>query len=131
MAGKTRLELVGVDDLIKRLDKAGGNIEHLILAAARAGAKKPSEDMQRYMDSHRRTGTTASSFTVKEDVKDGVVTYEAGFSVRKGGLPAIFLNLGTPRITPSFFVERAVENNIDEIRRLQQEALREAFGGMV
>lgn len=129
MAGKSKIEFYGDAELLKKLENAGKNIEEEIVNAIRKSAVKPSNEMLSYIRRHRRSGRTENSFIEEVKSKDGVVTAEFGFSVRKGGLAAIFHECGTPRKAPpaSYFVSNAVDNNLDSIIEEQNKALMESF----
>lgn len=129
MAGKSKIEFYGSTELLKKLEEAGGNVEEAIITAIRKSAVKPSNEMLGFIRQHRHSGRTEDSFTEEIKSKDGVITAEFGFSVRKGGLAAIFHECGTPRRAPaaSFFISNAVDNNIDEIIKEQNEALMKSF----
>ena len=129
MSGKTNIEFFGDTELIKKLEEAGANVEQEIIAAIRKSAKKPSDEMQSFIRGHKRTGKTEDSFVEEVKSKNGVIEASFGFSVRKGGLPAIFFETGTPRKAPPayFFISDAVDNNIDEIIKTQNEALMNSF----
>lgn len=127
---KANIGFYGDVELLKRLEEAGQNVEQLIINAIQTSARKPSEEMQSFMRKHKRrkVGTLESwEETIKN--KKGVINAEFGFSVRKGGLASIFWNYGTPRNAPSahWFVDNAIEKNIDEIIEAQNVALRKAF----
>ena len=125
-SGKAVLEIYGVSDLLKKIEKANGNCEEAITKAVLKSIELPKQEMLSFIKQHHRTGTTEESFTVTPiEWKDGVANVKVGFSVRKGGLPAVFLNVGTPTIAPSFFIDNAVQNNVDEIHKIQQNALEE------
>lgn len=128
MAGKTRVEFYGGADLLQRLEKAGADLEKEIVNAIKRGNEKPKKEMLSFIQAHRATGVTEESWVEEiERENDGVIFSRIGFSVRKGGIASIFLNLGGLRNPPTYFIDKAVENNIDEIKREQERALREAF----
>jgi hypothetical protein len=127
---KANIGFYGDVELLKRLEEAGQNVEQLIINAIQQSARKPSKEMQSFMRKHKRrkVGTLESwEETIKN--KKGVINAEFGFSVRKGGLASIFWNYGTPRNAPAahWFVDNAIEKNIDEIIEAQNVALRKAF----
>lgn len=126
---KSKIEFYGSSEILKQLEQVGANVEEEIIKAIRKSAVKPSNEMLSYIRRHRRSGRTENSFTEEIKSKDGVISAEFGFSVRKGGLPALFHNLGTPRKAPpaSWFIDNAVENSIDEIIAEQNKALMESF----
>lgn len=128
MAGKTRVEFFGSAEILKNLEKAGANIEKVVIEAIQKGNEKPKQDMLSFIRQHKRTGVTENSWVEEIDQdKDGVIYSRIGFSAKKGGFPAIFLNLGGLHTQPYYFIDKAVEDNIDEIARIQQEALEKAF----
>ena len=83
--------------------------------------------MLQYIRQHHLTGQTEDSFVEEIKNETGKIYCEVGFSIRKGGIAALFLNLGTPKIRPSFFIENAIEHNIDKIKADQLKALNDAF----
>lgn len=129
MSNKGKIEFFGTAELLKKLEKAGANLEKEIANALSRSIQKPKEDMINFMQTkpEHKTGRTVNSWTETIEEKDGVIYMEAGFSVRKGGIASIFWNLGTPYRTPTFFVDKAVEENIDEIKKIQLETLNKAF----
>lgn len=77
----------------------------------------------------RFVGTTTSGvqgFTggsVKTVGEEDCLYFEYGFDAKDGGLPALFLDIGTPKIKPTFFIYYAVENNLKRIHDIQREEL--------
>lgn len=129
MAKKTthrNINFYGSSDLLKKIEAAAGSIEKSVETALRKSSEKPKKEMLNYMGKHRRSGATEESFRETfERGKDGKFIYKLGFDIKKGGLPALFLNYGTPKIPPSFFIDNALENNIDEIIKIQNDTLQE------
>lgn len=133
MAGKTRVEFFGTSELLQKLEKAGANVEEEIVNALKKSVQKPKNEMIEFMRTQpkRKTGKTISSMVEEIKEENGKVFCEVGFSVRKGGIASIFWNLGTPYKRPTYFIDKAVENNIDEIKRSQLEALKKSLGGLL
>lgn len=127
MGGKAKIDFYGSSELLKKLERAGANVEECIVEALQKSVEKPKEEMLDYIRQHKLTGQTEDSFTTEIKHEGNKVYLKVGFDVKKGGLAAIFLNYGTPKIAPSWFIDNAVENNIDEIKRAQVEALNKAF----
>lgn len=125
--GKAKVEFFGSSELLKKLEKAGANVEKEVAKALQQSIQKPKNEMLDYIRQHKLTGDTEKSFVEEIEINKNIVNCTIGFSVRKGGLPAIFLNLGTPKIDATFFIDKAIENNIDEIKRVQLEVLQNAF----
>lgn len=124
---KSRIEFFGTSELLKKIERAGGNVEQACMDALKVSVQKPKEEMLQYIRQHHLSGQTEESFVEEIKTENGKIYCEVGFSIREGGLAALFLNLGTPRIKPSFFIDNAVDHNIDEIKKAQLEALNKAF----
>lgn len=62
--------------------------------------------------------------------EEDVLFCELGFDVRKGGLPALFLDIGTPTQKPFFFIYYAVENNLTKVHAIQKEELMKILKGL-
>lgn len=129
MAGKVGIQFAGDSALLKKLEAIGANVEEACLEVIRVSAQKPKAEMLGYIRQHKLTGRTEDSFVEEYSAANGIVTANIGFNASKGGLPAIFLNVGTPTIRPSFFIDRAVEDHLDEIRRTQLEYINRLFRG--
>lgn len=69
-----------------------------------------------------KKGFTGGSVQVVSE--DDCLYFEYGFDAENGGLPALFLDIGTPKIKPSFFIYYAVENNMKQIHDIQMGELR-------
>lgn len=130
MANVAKIDFYGSSELINRLEKAGKNAIDEIIKAVDESSKPVEDDLKSFMAGHRRTGTTINSYFKKITTEGNVIKLRMGFDSKKGGLGAIFLNLGTPYIAPSFFIDKAVEENVDKIKRIQQEILANAFKGV-
>lgn len=125
--GKSRIEFFGTSELLKKIEKAGGNVEKACTDALKASIQAPKQEMLEYIQQHHLTGQTEDSFVEEIKNENGKIYCEVGFSIRKGGIAALFLNLGTPKISPSFFVDNAIDHNIDKIKADQLKALNDAF----
>jgi HK97 gp10 family phage protein len=132
MANVAKFDFYGSSELINRLEKAGKNVIDEIIKAVDESSKPVEDDLKSFMAGHRRTGTgaTINSYFKEITTEGNVIKLRMGFDSKKGGVAAIFLNLGTPYIAPSFFIDNAVEENVDKIKRIQQETLANAFKGV-
>lgn len=125
--GKSRIDFFGTSELLKKIEKAGGNVEKACEDALRASVQAPKQEMLAYIQQHHLTGQTEDSFVEEIKNENGKIYCEVGFSIRKGGIAALFLNLGTPKMKPSFFINDAIDHNIDKIKADQLRALNDAF----
>lgn len=129
--GKSRIEFFGTSEILKKIESAGGNVEQACVDALKKSVEAPKAEMLDFIRAHKLTGVTENSF-VEEIRQEGNKIYlELGFSIRKGGIAALFLNLGTPKIAPTWFINNAIDHNIDAIKKAQLDALKEAFRGLI
>jgi hypothetical protein len=128
---KNLIEMYGVSEMLKAIEDAGGKADEALKIAVDKSLEIVGNDMQNFMSRHKETGETMSSYEQIHAESDGkTVKAEVGYDVRKGGLPAIFLDVGTPKEKPYFFRYYAVENNRKRIEEIQREALAEILRGL-
>lgn len=125
------VEMYGVSDLLKQIEAAGGNVDAAVQKAVGKSLEVVGSKMQDFMLGHKDSGETYESFEqTATKVKGGKVEAMVGYNVKKGGLPAIFLDVGTPKQKPHFFRYYAVENSRQQIEEIQQETLNEILRGL-
>ena len=118
------VEMYGVSDLLQKIEKAGGNVNQACCKAVDNCLELVGMHMQLFMMDHKLTGETYASYEqIMASIKDNKVNAMVGYNIKNGGLPAIFLDVGTPKQKPYFFRYYAVENNNKEIQRIQRDTL--------
>lgn len=97
---------------------------------------------------YKSVGTTTkgkkgfSGHETKASKTENILFVEYGFQIDKGGLPAIFLDIGRPGIRykngtvskemkPSFFIHYAVERNIGTFNKIFREEVMKELGGLI
>lgn len=125
------IEMYGVSELLKSIEKAGGKVDEAVKKAVDASLDLVGVKMQLFMQQHKQSGETYDSYEQVPAKVDGYkVTGEVGYNIKNGGLPAIFLDVGTPKQKPYFYRYYAVENSRKEIKELQQQTLNEILEGL-
>ena len=120
------IDMYGVSDLLQKIEKAGGKVDAAVKKATDESLKQVGLKMQLFMMEHRDTGKTFDSYTqIEAAITDGNVTGLVGYDKKKGGLPSIFLDVGTPKQKPYFFRYYAVENSRTQIEEIQRATLNE------
>ena len=138
--GNARIDYYGTDEVIQKFDRVGIDVVKVLADVLKQSAEKLKKEMLDFIkQSHRhpdkktgkirdykKTGKTEDSFIeqIKTDENTGKIYYSIGFNLdgNKPGLPALFLNYGTPTQEPYYFIDNAINENIDEIKRTQEEA---------
>lgn len=120
-----KLDLKGVSDLLERIQKVGGNIDAAAEKALVESAKPFVEDLKSGIKKHRRTGFTEASLNDPTQLQreGNQLTLNVGFDLGKGGLPALFLEYGTPHMKPDPFIRPNIQLNQSKARKIQQEIL--------
>ena len=119
------IEMYGVSELLKKIESANGNVDNAVKRAVDKSLEIVGSDMQNFMAGHKQTGDTMESYeqVPAKEGKNGLIEATAGYNAKKGGLPAIFLDVGTPKMKPYFYRYYAVENNRKRIEDIQRETL--------
>ena len=130
--GSVTVDFFGFEEYLQKIADAEGNIVDAVVKAAKASAKPIEADLLGFIRPITREGDyvhTIDAFRNVHDMKKGygIISYKLGFDKDNGGLPALFLDIGTPTITPSFFVYYAFRNNVDRVKAEQEEALKEVL----
>ena len=128
---KGGFELYGVSELLKKIEKMGGNVDNACKKAVDESLKIVGEDMQNFMSGHKDTGDTMASYEqIPAEVKDGRIEAVVGYNAKSGGLPSILLDVGTPKQKPYFYRYYAVNNNAAKLEEVQHKALNEILRGL-
>ena len=125
------VDFVGGSDLLKKIEAAGGKVDDAVKKCVDNSLEQVGMKMQLFMMEHRETGDTSRSYTqVMASSKGKKVEAIVGYDSEKGGLPAIFLDVGTPKQKPHFFRYYAVENSSGAIAEIQRATLNEILEGL-
>lgn len=126
LKGKNIVEMYGVSDLLNKIEAAGGKVDEAVKKAVDNSLEQVGMKMQLFMLGHKESGETYASYEqIMAVIKDNKVSAMVGYNVKKGGLPAIFLDVGTPKQKPTFFRYYAVENSRKQIEEIQRATLNE------
>ena len=125
------VEFVGGSELLKKIEKAGGRVDEAVKKCVDNSLEQVGMKMQLFMLEHRDSGETMQSYEQIPAVVEGnTVTGQVAYAIDEGGLPAIFLDVGTPRRKPYFFRYYAVENSSQQIQEIQRATLNEILEGL-
>lgn len=124
MAAKKEILLFsGFEEMIKKIEKAGGTAEKAVTAAVKEDAEWTRQQLLDFIKKHKETGATeASLIPVVVESYRGKISCKVGFSISNGGLAAVFLNYGTPKIAPTLFIDKAFKNK-KKHQAIQEEAM--------
>ena len=113
----------GFEEMLDKIEKAGGTVEKAVTAAVKEDAEFTRKQLLDFIKKHKETGATeASLIPVEVENYRGKITCKVGFSISNGGLAAIFLNYGTPKIAPTMFIDKAF-NNKKKHQDIQEKAM--------
>ena len=126
----TMLEITGVSELLKKIEKAKGDAVPAVAEMAKKSLEVIGENTNQFMQGHKLTGDTLESYEMHARIEGDTVKGVVGYDVKKGGLPAIFLDVGTPTQKGYFWKYYAVENTRKQVEQIQQETLKKILEGL-
>ena len=137
MARKSLLQLKGFDDLLEKIQKAGGSIDASVDSCVRQSAQIMQAELKAQMQAAGVDGDLINSMPPPQ-IESGNNRYRAAVGYKKGsfdprnpsdGYKVVFLNYGTPRrtmhgkVAARGFIEKAKKKARPRIKAQQQETL--------
>lgn len=142
MSSKAILQLKGFDDLLEKIQKAGGSVDAAADSCLRQSAQIMESELKAQMQAAGVDGGLINrmpppKITVKNNRYRAAVGYEKGeFDPRdpSDGHKVVFLNYGTPRrtmhgkVAARGFIQAAKKKARPRIKKAQQETLEKILG---
>lgn len=132
-SGKSTISVWGISDTIKKLNELNVNVDKAIKRALPKAMEIPYLELKNFMSpgAHYITGDTLKTLILSDVRKTGTqYIIKTGFDLvnNNNALPALFLDIGTPWIKPSFFVYYAFHNsNAEKINNVINNALKDCL----
>lgn len=125
------LQLSGFDELLKEIEKAGGSINGAVDSCMKQSAQIQQKEFKAQMRKAKVKETLINRMPPPEIKWSGNacvarVGYPKGeYDPNKltDGYKAVFINYGTPRISPREFIKKAQNQAKKQIKQAQEEAL--------
>lgn len=137
MSSKAILQLKGFDDLLEKIQKAGGSVDRAADSCVRQSAQILQNEMKAQMQAAGVDGDLINSMPPPQITVDGN-RYSAAVGYKKGnydpsdpsdGHKVVFLNYGTPRrklrgkVAARGFIQAAKKKARPKIKKAQQQTL--------
>ena len=122
----------GFEEMLKKIEDATGSIDRAVTGAIKADAGYTRNQLQDFIKKHKETGATEASLVpIEVESFRDKFSCKVGFSISNGGLAAIFLNYGTPKIAPTLFIDKAFGNKKkhQEIQEKAMQTILSRIGG--
>lgn len=130
------LNLVGFDELLKKIEDAGGSVNGAVDSCMRQSAQIQQDELKAQMRKKKVGNSLTNRMPAPEIKWDGNVCvtrvgYKKGEYAPKNlsdGYKAVFINYGTPRISPREFIKAAQNKAKPQIKKAQEECLNKIIG---
>lgn len=127
------LTLTGFDELLKKIEQAGGSVDSAVNECMNKSAKIEQDQIKTQALKKKVSSNLINRMPNYEIVKNGnVQTARVGFIKGKydpnnlsDGYKAVFINYGTPKIAPRNFIKAAKAKARRQIKQSQQETFNE------
>lgn len=138
-----RLKLDGFDDLLSKIEKAGGSIDSAATTCLKNSASVMEKELKTQMSNSKVDSGLINRMPAPQIEKDGNrITARVGY--KKGaynpndpsdGYEAVFINFGTPKRQPTQikargFIARAKKKARPQIKKQQKQTLDEILRGL-
>lgn len=130
------LQLTGFDELLKKIEDAGGSINGAVDSCMKQSAQIQQKELKAQMRKANVKETLVNRMPPPEIKWNGNacvarVGYPKGdYDPNKltDGYKAVFINYGTPRISPREFIKKAQNQAKKQIKQSQEETLNKILG---
>lgn len=122
-----RFSAFGLDDLLARVNDMGADLDTVVPEMLKETGERVTKDLKRGIAKHHQTGKTESALRERPEIiqQGNKTTCKVGFRLPEG-LPARYINKGTPTNTPDPFVDRAI--NRRKVMKDYQKAFQRVIG---
>lgn len=140
-----KIELDGFDELIKQIEKAGGNAQNAAYNAAQQSCHVVLSEIDNEMSSAnvspRLISSSSQGYSIEQS--PGYISASVGF--KKGaydpknpsdGYKVVFLNYGTPhrkkhgQVKARGFIQKAKKKSRAKVKKIQEDTLKEILKGL-
>lgn len=129
MASRLSIKLSGFEEMLKNIEKAGGSIQNSVDSAMKSSAQIVQKELKTQMnkkgvDSGLINRMPSPSVEWEGNQCRAEVGYKKGSYNPKDlsdGYKAIFINYGTPRISPREFIKDAKKSASPQVKKKQKE----------
>lgn len=138
------LKIDGFDDLLRKIEKAGGNLDEVMGKCLRESAQIMQTELKTQMQDSQVPHDMIDAMPEPElETGWGILTARVGY--KKGaydpknpsiGYKVVFLNYGTPnrtkhgKVKERGFIQRAKKRALPKIRKQQEKALQDSLKGL-
>lgn len=131
---RMKLEVQGLDSIMKRLNDANADVKQAVNRALTETHRIVTEKADTAIQQHRLTGMTERSLRRNAVIEwqGNVAEVKVGFDIAHGGLASVFLMYGTPRkkkdqkLYNAFFGKSTQQEYIRAQEEILYDAIREA-----
>lgn len=129
MAKKGVMNIMGFEDLLLEIEKANGQMDRAVESAVKASSKTVYNEMKKQMAVKSVDSGLINRMPPPTFEQDGN-TFTARVGYKKGsynpkdlsdGYKAVFINYGTPRISPREFIKAAKKKAAPQVKKQQKE----------
>ena len=126
MAIRGTFKLTGLEEYLKKVQKAGNSIDDAVREAIKESVKPIVNDIKAGAERHRRTGDVADSIGSDMPIQSGNYIYAVigVISDEPRAWTAVFQEYGSPTFPKDPFIRPAFDNNKNQVKSIQRKVLK-------
>lgn len=122
---KGKIVITGYEEILKDIEEIGRKTPVILSKALEETAKETDKNYKAFIRKHHYAGITEDSLELHHQVinEGDKLSVQTGFKLDEGGIAAIYLDKGTPRMKPYNYLKSVRNKNI--INKVFREKLKE------
>ena len=111
---KCKLTINGQHEILQQIEKMGGEVPQVLKEAIELSGKHATTRYKNVIKEHHYSGITEDSIVQnpKAEIRNGKITMQTGFNIDEGGMPAVWLDRGTPKQKPVRFIQKIKKDKV-------------------
>lgn len=127
MRTRVKFDFSGLEEYMKAIRDAGGNVEEIVSEAIYESAKPVHADIEKWAEKHKRTGAALKGVDLSRPKSEGGLIYvDVGINSEKSpnAWHIAYVEYGTPRAKADPGIRDAFNRNKARVKKIQRDILK-------
>lgn len=109
---RCQMKITGAKEILQEIEEMGKSVPLACADALETAGKMATVEYEKVISEHKYTGLTRDNLVENPKAKSAgaKVTVQTGFRIKGGGIASIFLDMGTPKQEPLYYIKKIKKN---------------------